>query len=221
MKLKNISKKFRILALALAISVIFPMLTSRVLAAGTYSASHNGTKLALYRGQSSGDLAFSVKNMLPGDRVSGSYPVQVSYRGTLTLHFHADVRKDSQILAEVLKCRLSIGGRTLYDGLMKDMPTSVDYALPQNSGSTKTITYDILVYLDTSVGNRYQNRALTADFRWWVDAPEGSDGSLTPPSTADSSHIFLWAGLCAVSFGALMLVLVRRKREKEVTSWQN
>lgn len=237
MKRKKYTVSLRLFALLLALIGVLPLLTFQAAAASSSTASYDDTTLKLYRGRPSDNVAFSAGNMLPGDSVTGAYPVQLSYKGTMTLHFHADIHPDGKILAEVLKCRIAIrGGSTLYDGLMKDMPASLDYILPQGNGKTKTIPYDITVYLDTSVGNRYMGQTLLADFRWWVDAPEnpgnsddsgssgssgGSSGSLTTPTTGDSSHIFLWTGLCGASFGTLLLLLLRRKRKKEVASWRS
>lgn len=138
--------------------------------------------LRLYRNRAEDTTPFRVNNMFPGDAHSRSYRLEVSYQGTLTVHFHADIRSGYEKLAEVLMCRIGIqGGAPLYDGLMRDMPSSIPYILPNSGGSTESIVYDITVYLDTSVGNEYMAKELYADFRWWVEE-DGTDVP-TEPST--------------------------------------
>jgi len=104
-----------------------------------------------------------------------------------------------------------VNGSLLYDGLMRDMPV-VDY-LAAGSGTTR-LNYEITAYLDTSVGNDYQNRDLIADFYWWV---EGSDvENLGPlPATGDDFKMIIWAAVVVVSL-ITGVVLWRNARRKEV-----
>lgn len=70
-----------------------------------------------------------------------------------------------ETLAQVLKVRVAVGEETLYDGRMKDMPGGVATSLHAAAPTTEEILYTVTAYLDTSVGNAYQNAALVADFR--------------------------------------------------------
>lgn len=129
--------------------------------------------------------------MFPGDREERIYHVRVSYSGTVTVHFRADVRPGYEKLAEVLQCEvyLKSTGEILYDGLMKNMgstPGHLDYPLTASSRDTANLEYVIAVYLDTSVGNDYQDKTLIADFRWWVEE-RGSDPGPTPTPTPTPS----------------------------------
>ena len=145
--------------------------------------------LKLYRNHAEDSTPFQVNNMFPGDVEQKSYFLEVSYKGNLIVHFRADVRSGCEKLAEVLKCRVSLGdGTLLYDGLMKDMPNSIPYSLPYSSGTTETVVYEITAYLDTSVGNEYMAKELYADFRWWVNEDGGgSDDPDTPDAPTDPS----------------------------------
>ncbi len=140
--------------------------------------------LQIYRFHAEDSTPFRVENMFPGDIESKSYYLEVSYKGSVTVCFHADIRSGYEKLAEVLKCRISLRDGTLfYDGLMRDMPQCIYHTLPETAGATKTFIYDISVYLDTSVGNEYMAKELRADFRWWVD----EDNSEIPSETTKPS----------------------------------
>ena len=167
--------------------------------------------IKIYKRHADDVAAFRVFNMFPGDSYTKSYFVEVSHRGTVTVRFRPELRPGSEKLAEVLKCRIVLRGEDepLYDGLMKDMMNSVNVQVSSASNKTTELTYDITVYLDTSVGNEYMNRELMADFRWWVydggenphppftdipntetTAPDGTssgDGTDDPDDTADPS----------------------------------
>ena len=146
-----------------------------------------GVSLAIYRDHPDDSTAFHIGNMFPGDWETKSFFLQVSYRGTIAVRFHADILSGYQKLAEVLKCKVHLRttGETLYDGLMRDMPESINHRLSSSKRTTDELVYDITAYLDTSVGNEYMGKELAANFRWWVE--EGSSGSYTPvkPSEPD------------------------------------
>lgn len=198
--------------------------------------------LKLYRNHAEDSTPFQVNNMFPGDVGQKSYFLEVSYKGNLIVHFRADVRSGYEKLAEVLKCRVSLGdGTLLYDGLMKDMPNSIPYSLPYSNGTTETVVYEITAYLDTSVDNEYMAKELYADFRWWVNEDGGGSddsdnpddptdptepgtepdepGVLIPPQTGDNSHfcIWLWIAMISLLINIILLLpkVLRKDREQE------
>ena len=148
--------------------------------------------------------------MFPGDAEAKTFRVEVSRKASVTVHFRADVQPGYEKLAEVLKARVVLsGGEVLYDGLMRDMPQSVDTAL--TGSGTDVLTYEITASLDTSVTNEYQNRDLVADFRWWVT---DTDALAPSPKTSDTLTIALWTAVAAVSVGVLIVIARRRRKEE-------
>ena len=172
--------------------------------------------LALYNKQPEENTPFAVGNMFPGDAETKYYRVQVSYRDTVTVHYHADIRPGYDKLAEVLKVKITLlsDNQTLYDGLMRDMPASLTHRLTTKDSTTDELYYEVTAYLDTSVGNEYQNKDLVADFRWWV---EGKDTDHLEPSpvTGDFRRLLPWILLLAASGTACVVLLVVRKRREE------
>lgn len=191
--------------------------TQRSTAATTsYRKAPSALALSLSNKQDGENTAFRVENMFPGDAVTKYFRVQVSYRDTVTVRYSADVRQGYEKLAEVLKVRIKLlsSDLVLYDGLMKDMPESVEYKLSASGTATDELYYEITAYLDTSVGNDYQNKDLIADFRWWAEEAE----NLEPlPQTGDDTNIVPWACIAAISGLILLLLLfvIKRKEEEE------
>ncbi|UKI20566.1 MAG: hypothetical protein L6V89_05580 [Oscillospiraceae bacterium] len=170
--------------------------------------------IELYNKQPEENTAFAVGNMFPGDSETKYFRVRVSYHDKITVHYKATVRPGYEKLAEVLKVRVKLlsTGETMYDGLMRDMPESLTHKLASPKTTTDELYYEITAYLDTSVGNDYQNKDLIADFKWWVE----ETGNLDDPTiTGDTSSIVLWAMLAACSGSMIILLLITRRRKED------
>ncbi|MBM6919827.1 LPXTG cell wall anchor domain-containing protein [Phocea massiliensis] len=152
--------------------------------------------------------------MFPGDSETKYFRVRVSYHDKITVHYKATIRPGYEKLAEVLKVRVKLlsTGETMYDGLMRDMPESLTHKFASQKSTTDELYYEITAYLDTSVGNDYQNNDLIADFKWWVEETGNLDDS---PQTGDTSNILLWAVLAAGSLGMIIILLVTRRRKED------
>ena len=148
-----------------------------------------GNAIVLNGPDESANRVFKAENMFPGDEIYKDYVLNISHKENIDIMFKAEVQDGSEILAEVLKLKVTIPSveKTLYDGLMKDMPASCTYTLP---GSNQNVTYRLTVYLDDSVGNRYQNKSLQTDFSWWY-MPEstGGGGGSVKPSTGTTKML--------------------------------
>ena len=185
--------------------------SSAVPAQSTTAETKKAATIELYNKQPEENTAFTVGNMFPGDSETKYFRVQVSYHDKITVHYKATVRPGYEKLAEVLKVQVNLlsTGETMYDGLMRDMPESVTYKLQSEIQAADELYYEITAYLDTSVGNDYQNKDLIADFSWRVEETENLDS----PQTGDSFNLYLW--LCIASGSLFMLILLWRKRKKE------
>ena len=180
------------------------------------SSDNSGTKTAasieLAKGKDEDNIPFNAENMFPGDRITQYYRVRVHYNGKVTVHFHAEVRKGYEKLAEVLKVRVALlsTGETLYDGLMGEMPESLDYKNESKAKTQEDLYYEITPYLETNVGNEYQNKELTADFKWWVEGD-----LIPPPQTGDDSSTTVWVLLATGAAVVLLLLIFARRRKNK------
>ena len=177
------------------------------------AAAQKAASIALYNKQPEDNTPFTVGNMFPGDSETKYFCVQVSYHDKVTVHYKAVVRPGYEKLAQVLQVRVKLlnTGETLYDGGIAAMPQSLTHKLASESSVTQELYYEITAYLDTSVGNAYQNQDLIADFKWWVE----ETGSLDSPETGDASRGVLWAVAGVCSGGLILLLVLRRRKEDE------
>lgn len=168
--------------------------------------------LRLYNKNPRENDPFCAVNMFPGDRETRYYRVEVSYKGTVTVRFKANARPGYEKLSEVLKSKITLltTGETLYDGLMSEMPESLDHRLGSDTETKDELFYEITAYLDTSVGNDYQDKGLVADFTWWVE----ETGNLTPSQqTGDSLVVLLSVAAAACVCCLILIIIIKRKKE--------
>lgn len=169
---------------------------------------------SLYNRKPEDNTPFKVTNMFPGDRETLYYCIRVSHKGNIIVRYHANIHPEYEKLAEVLKIRINLPetNELLYDGLMKDMPESLNYPLYTDKSTQSEIYYEITTYLDTSVGNDYMDKELIADFKWWVE----ETSLLDSPNTGDTLNfkILFCIALCSL----IIIILPFNKRRKETAN---
>lgn len=175
-----------------------------------YAAENDNSNLSLYSTKAEDNTPFQASNMFPGDNITKNFRLKVSHNGTVTVRYHADIRSGYEKLAQVLKIKIELQNKLLYDGIMRDMPEAVTCSLPAQSNITDELEYKITAYLDTSVGNEYQNQKLIADFRWWIDKDE--QDNLSFPQTGQ--NILIWFFVGAAGISALLLIILLNNRRK-------
>lgn len=174
------------------------------------SDAEEGTSIFFSTEKNEDVLPFSVENMFPGDSYAKIYTVNVSHKNDVTLHFRADIRPGYEKLAEVLMIKITdlSSSEALYDGLMRDMPQSVERVL-SGADRSSSVTYETIAYLNTSVTNEYMNQQLCADFRWWIEEQD-LENLDNPPKTFDIFDISVPVIFLVAS--ALVFIIIKRRR---------
>ncbi len=199
---KRMNKNNRKRLLAMLFALCFAMEVSvTALAADT-------DKLKLKTSGRSENTAFCVEEMLPGDTQTKEFLIRVAHKEPISVFCSASIPPGDEKLAEVMRITVSLPdkGIVLYNGLLQNMPGAVEYRL---AAEEKELRYHIAAYLDTGVGNEYQNRSLTVDFQWRYEA-EATD----IPKTGDNHSIEWYLLLFTGSLLALFLLLLTGKRRK-------
>ena len=98
----------------------------------------------------------------------------------------------------------------LYEGLLLNIPESLDCYAAASENKESELYYEVTVSLDTSVGNEYQNKELISDFCWWVE----DEGGLEPPQTGDNIGTYVWMTLVSSIMLLILLALKKRNREE-------
>lgn len=185
----------------------------QVYAANLNDEKEFSTDIYLYQGNPDDNAPFEADNLFPGDSENKGYCVRVSHSDDVEVKFSVKMEDTYKKLAEVMNLRVVIAetGDVLYDGLFKDFPDSVEHKITADNSVESELHYQIDTWLDTKVGNDYQQEKLVADFVWWVEATE----VLAPPKTLDKSMIYTWVAITIATFGAIVLLFALRKKAKE------
>lgn len=180
------------------------------------TTERRASSVSLYARHPEDNAVISFENMFPGDTITRNFCVQVSYHGDVKVHYNAVLRSGDEQLMEALSLRIKMisDGSVLYDGPMKDMPSSVTYALSSKESTTTELYYEITAYLPTTVGNAYQNTALVADFKWWAEDTGNLEAS---PKTGDMIPVALLGGLVlCLGFACMVFILQWKRKEEQI-----
>ena len=187
--------------------------SGRGTSSSSVTESSDATNITLYRRNPGENVLFFLDNMFPGDADMRYFRVKVSYKNTVNVRYHAQIRKGYEKLAEVLQIRVRLveTDEVLYEGSMKNMPEKINHLLNSTTETTDELCYEILTYLDTSVGNEYMNTKTIVDFRWWVEEVE----NLISPKTGEYYRMLAIAILAGVSVTGALFFLILKRREEE------
>lgn len=166
--------------------------------------------ITLSGSQAEDSTAFSIRNLLPGQKETKQFNIQVSYRDQLSLCCDTAVRSDNK-LADVMcvSIRIPSTNQELYNGSIKEMPC-LTYDLRSSSKTTEEICYEVSLYLDPSADNTYQDMEFEADFRWWAEQSE----NLSSPRRSNIIKVLLCVSL-VMTAGLVAIVLIEEYKSKE------
>ena len=175
--------------------------------------SGDSPTLELYKRHASDNEAFDVSNMVPGDKVT-------------------KVTEQTKKLGDVLQVSVTDedSGETICRGTFAELDgVEFSQAIAGSTGGSTDVTYRIDAWLDTSVGNEYQQALLKADLYWYVKddgghteptepsqpttpttptKPGGGDkgGGLTA-KTGDTMNLVLWTVFAACALAIIILLI--------------
>lgn len=158
------------------------------------------------------NVPFEAKNLFPGDLLSQKYCVGVLHSDDVDIKFSIHTKDTKSSLTEVINVRVSLldGNETLYEGLLKDFPESINCSVSTSETTESLLNYKIDVWLDVHVGNEYQNKNIIADFIWWTESSE----ALEAPKTGDSTTLFIWVSLAVITFFTGIFLYTLKKASK-------
>lgn len=194
------------------------------------SGSGSSPELELYKKHSQDNERFDVSNMAPGDKITGDFTVRVHHSSSLKLFFDVEITHQTKGLGDVLQVCVTDknSGDTICQGTFNEInKKQFSQKIKKASRGITDVTYQVDAWLDTGVGNQYQQALLKADLRWYVkdgggqtepsdhDKPgnHGDNGSGLTPRTGDTVNMVLWIiiALCAL---AIIILILRYRRDR-------
>ena len=130
--------------------------------------------------------------------------VRVNHDIDMEMNFEIDVTKAEDGIEEALKFKVydSTDEKVIYDDKLAQLDEKVYEELQLANASKKSDTrYEMTLYFDQEVGNRYENSAVEFDLKWYV-----SDDAAEELRDAKTGNV-KWIFYSFFIGGALMLIL--------------
>ena len=195
------------------------------------SRSVKSPTLELYKKHAQDNKAFNVSNMVPGDKVSRNFTVRIHHSSSLKLFFEAEITQQTKELGDVLQVSVTDkgSGAAICQGTFNEInKKSFTQKIKKASRGVTDVTYQVDAWLDTSVGNQYQQALMKADLRWYVEDTGGGTGPTdsSKPSkpgdggggltarTGDTVNLILWI-VMAVCALAIIILLFKSRRDRK------
>lgn len=190
-------------------------------AAGSVTYDGNAKKFIFLPGSelSPTDLFTDLKNVMPGDTLTD----QVTIRGDISKKIKIKVylrslgaQEDTDKFLSQMKLKVVQKNATdLFEAPSDQTAQLTDWVYLGTLYSGGEVTLDLTLEVPVTMGNEFRNQTGYIDWEFKVEEipiPD-SDG----PKTGDAGSVFLYAGVMALSLGALMLLLYAQSRRRRIS----
>ena len=169
------------------------------------------------------DLFPNFKDVMPGDSITqkitvkndASNKVKVKiYMRSLGAHAVSE-----EFLSQLhLRVKKSEDNTMAYmfDAAADETAQLTDWVCLGTLYSGGEVNLDVVLDVPVTLDNEFKEYVGYLDWQFMIEEYEIEPSDPEPPKTGDDAPIFLWAGLMVVSFGALLfLILAKKRKERE------
>lgn len=166
------------------------------------------------------DLFYAFKDVMPGDNIQQTITVKndASNKYKIEVYMRAlGGHKDSVDFLSQLSLTVTKGSDAVMFGAPADQPAQLsDWVYLGTLRPGGECDLIVTLHVPVTLDSQYMNMVGYLD--WEFAVVEFLDESTVPesPSTGDNSRIYLWAGLMIGSFVLLLILLLDRKKKKDV-----
>lgn len=209
--------------LLLMLVMVFGLCTTAY-AAGSVSYDGNARKFIFAPGskQSPTDLFANFKDVMPGDtlteRILIRNPRSNDVKIRLYMRSHGAQFGTDDFLSQMNLAVRQDGNSILFAAPADQTAQLAGWVYLGTVYSGGEITLNVTLDVPITMGNEYQNDIGYIDWEFKVEElpVEPSDPQL--PQTGDTSNIFLYSGLMIISFAALVILILGKRRKQEKTA---
>lgn len=127
-----------------------------------------GNSIELSTSDPKENKTLQITNMVPGQEYTQTYRVNANCSGDMNVGIRAFITQGSQKLAEALQMSVKRMDtkEEIFSGHVQDM----EWAKTKISESQE-LAYEVTFFLDSSLGNDYQNLSLNMNLEWKMESP--------------------------------------------------
>lgn len=166
------------------------------------------------------DLFPNFKDVMPGDTLSQRIVVKndASNKVKIRIYMRAlGAHADSAEFLSQLGLRVEkVSDTVMFDAAADQSAQLTEWTCLGTLYSGGTAELDVLLDVPVSLDNQSKNMVGYLDWEFMIQEFPVEDSDPLPPATGDANQLGLYAVLCAVSVGLILLLLVlwRRNRKK-------
>lgn len=215
----------KVVALFLILSALLACSVSAFAAGGSVTYDGEARKFIFAPGSdySPTDLFEDFKGVMPGDSLTQDIAVvNEAHRNVkVKIYMRAlgahDDSKDflSQLKLRVKKADSNTMGY-MFDAAADETAQLTDWVCLGTLYSGGKVDLQVLLDVPTSLDNTYSDQIGYLDWQFKVEEFPIEDTDPKPPQTGDNSKITLWIGAMVLSGGILVLLIIGKKRKKQV-----
>ena len=212
----------RLMAILAALVLLLTLSVNALAADGNVSYSGNAGEFVFEPGSeySLTDLFPNFKDLMPGDTVTQRIILKnyANKRVNVRISMRAlGAHHDSEAFLSQLQLKVTQVGKTdLFDAPADQTAQLSDWVLLGMLTTGGEVELEVSLTVPVTMGNEFQEQAGYLDWQFMIEEYEIEPTDPEPPKTGDDAPIFLWAGLMVVSFGALLfLILAKKRKERE------
>ena len=167
------------------------------------------------------DLFPNFKDVMPGDSITQPITVKnnASNKVKVVIYMRSlGAHEDSEEFLSKLRLRVEKSAENtmeyMFDAAASETAQLTEWVCLGTLYSGGEVNLNVILDVPTDLNNDFQQLIGYLDWEFKIEELPIEPTDPEPPKTGDDAPIFLWAGLMAVSFGALLLLILMKKREK-------
>ena len=167
------------------------------------------------------DLFPNFKDVMPGDSITQPITVKnnASNKVKVVIYMRSlGAHEDSKEFLSKLRLRVEKSAENtmgyMFDAAASETAQLTEWVCLGTLYSGGEVNLNVILDVPTDLNNDFQQLIGYLDWEFMIEELPIEPTDPEPPKTGDDAPIFLWAGLMAVSFGALLLLILMKKREK-------
>ncbi len=168
------------------------------------------------------DLFSEFKDVMPGDSITQKITVRndESKNVKIKVYMRAlGAHEGSEDFLSKLRLRVQKDPSSemayMFDAPADQTAALTDWVYLGTLYSGGEIDLDVVLDVPTTLDNTYKELVGYLDWQFMVEESEPEPDDPQPPYTGDAQVLFVWAVVFAVSFGLLLFVIIKRKRDRD------
>jgi len=169
------------------------------------------------------DLFPNFKGVMPGDKLTQQITVKNDADNNVKVKIYVrslGAHEDSKAFLSQLGLKVKTSSENemayMFDATASETAQLTDWVCLGTLYSGGEVNLDVTLNVPVSMGNEFQDQIGYLDWEFKIEEYPVEDTDPKPPQTGDNSNLGLWFALMICSLFMLIILLVWRKKDREI-----